>query len=255
MLESSDSAATMWDRHLLVVTADCDFAFGKNQGRVTCIPLLTAKEYLGEFVLPRHEEKARSKLTQEAKRHFTKAGFPSISDQRITEWLHEESIAGIIDAANIPPGDHASLSRLLTALQKICMRGPNETIKFSDVIEAQLQIPNSRSRSDLVASLQSAVKETFRRSPGDAIFLSSIGPGETEGYFGYLRHITQVWEPDVATHLSRFAHRYQRISRLSERFTHAVVQKFALVFLSIGLPTEYEANRDANAEYFVEGLT
>lgn len=135
------------------------------------------------------------------------------------------------------------------------MRGPNETIKFSDVIEAQLQIPNSRSRSDLVASLQSAVKETFRRSPGDAIFLSSIGPGETEGYFGYLRHITQVWEPDVATHLSRFAHRYQRISRLSERFTHAVVQKFALVFLSIGLPTEYEANRDANAEYFVEGLT
>lgn len=45
VLEASDPAASVWTRHLMIITADCDFANSKNAGRVTCVPLLAADEY------------------------------------------------------------------------------------------------------------------------------------------------------------------------------------------------------------------
>ena len=53
VLESVDGKPSMWQRHLLVITADCDFAHSKHQGRVTCIPILTTDEYFLEMAVPR----------------------------------------------------------------------------------------------------------------------------------------------------------------------------------------------------------
>ncbi|SDM91588.1 hypothetical protein SAMN04488074_12936 [Lentzea albidocapillata subsp. violacea] len=52
VLEAADPAASLWQRHLVVLTADCDLARAKHHGRVTCVPVLTEHEYLLEMQIP-----------------------------------------------------------------------------------------------------------------------------------------------------------------------------------------------------------
>ncbi len=61
-------------------------------------------------------------------------------------------------------------------------------------------------------------------------------------------------EPTIALGPARRAMEYRRISRLEDRYTHALVQRFAMVFLSIGLPRDYEEMRDLHAESIEEYL-
>lgn len=55
VIESTNADATPWTRFLLVITADCDLANTKNAGRVTCVPLLGAEDYLVEFHFPERQ--------------------------------------------------------------------------------------------------------------------------------------------------------------------------------------------------------
>jgi hypothetical protein len=103
---------------------------------------------------------------------------------------------------------------------------------------------NAIDRMKLVANARSALSNRFQSTPGDAIFLRSIAPGYDDGYFAYLRHIEQVWEPEIALTPTRNEPAYRRIGALSDRYTHAVVQRFALVFMPIGLPPDYEDSRN-----------
>jgi hypothetical protein len=45
---------------------------------------------------------------------------------------------------------------------------------------------------------------------------------------------------------------YRRISHLRDRYIHALVQRFALVFMAIGLPKEYEEIRDLHSDILGE---
>jgi hypothetical protein len=67
-----------------------------------------------------------------------------------------------------------------------------------------------------------------------------------------LRHLELLWEPEIAVGPTRVEHRFRRIAHLQDRYTHAMVQRFALVFMSIGLPREYEEVRDLHSELMGE---
>src|SRR5258708_984972 len=83
VLEAVDIGASMWQRHLLVITADCDFAYAKHQGRVTCVPLLAAEEYLSEMQLPKIRERLIKQPLKEMRQILSKPGAPNISDRRL----------------------------------------------------------------------------------------------------------------------------------------------------------------------------
>lgn len=90
VIEATDMGASMWHRHLLVITADCDFAHAKHQGRVTCVPLLRAEEYLVEMRVPRIREQIAKQQLKGLREILSKAGAPIISDRRLREWPGEE---------------------------------------------------------------------------------------------------------------------------------------------------------------------
>jgi len=254
VIEATDIEATMWHRHLLVITADCDFAHAKNQGRVTCVPLLRAEEYLAEMRIPRIREQIAKQQLKGLREILSNAGAPSISDHRLREWPSEEEPEAIVTGLGLKQGEAQKATAALTAVRML--NAPITDLKgaLELLVDAQLAGINPPKRENATKNLVRNLRETYAQPPGDALFLSAIGPGINEGYFAYLRHIEQVSESDISLGSTRRAVQYRRISRLQDRFIHALVQRFAMVFMSIGLPDEYEEQRDFYSEMLGEGV-
>lgn len=252
VLESIDINATPWNRHLLVITADCDLAHAKNQGRVTCVPLLSQHEYLSEVHLPKTREKAKARLLS------TIQALPpanaQVSSQRLAEWASEEEPERIAKILGFDESGNEQL--VIDALGAI--RDLNSSTNFEDQVQALILAKtvcsNSMKRSTAAREVAGILKDAYVNTPGDALFLSSIASGHDGGHFAYLRHIEQVWQPSISTGPGRRDVTYRRVSRLLETVTHALVQKFALVFMSIGLPSEYEDLRSLYSDYMGESI-
>jgi hypothetical protein len=248
VLEAVDVGAPMWQRHLLVITADCDFAHDKHRGRVTCVPLLTADEYLSEMQIPKIRERLVKKPVAAMRAILSKAKSPNISDQRLREWASEEAPPVIIMRLGL---EEASAREARAALEAIRMiDAPTLNLKegIDSLVEAQLAGPHPPKRENALKSVLAPLQDAYAHPPGDALFLAAIAPAYDAGYFAYLRHLEQIWEPDIATGPTRREVKYRRISRMQDRFVHALVQRFAMVFMSIGLPQEYEEIRDLHSE-------
>jgi hypothetical protein len=248
VLEAADAEVTMWRRHLLVMTADCDFAYAKHQGRVTCVPLLAADEYLLEMQIPKVREQLVKQQLKELRQVFSKATVPDISDRRLREWASEQTPADIVKMLELP---QAGAQKARAALEAIGMMDmlPDDLKESVDLlVKAQLVGAGPPKRDSAVKKVVNHLRGVYAQPPGDALFLSAIGPGQDAGYFAYLRHIEQVWEPEIALGPSHTEVEYRRISRMRDRFAHALVQRFAMVFMAIGLPQQYEELRDLHAE-------
>ncbi|WHX18937.1 hypothetical protein QFW82_18705 [Streptomyces malaysiensis subsp. malaysiensis] len=248
VLEAVEPGATMWQQHLLVMTADCDFAHAKHQGRVTCVPLLAAEEYLSEMQIPKIRARLAKPQVSEIRQILSKYPAPTISDRRLREWASEEEPSDIVKMLELQQAD---AQRAMAAFEAIrTMDTPTDNLEegIRLLVEAQLSAPNPPKRQNAVKRVMDKLREPYTQPPGDALFLTAISPGQDEGYFAYLRHIEQIWEPDISLGPSHREVTYRRISRMRDRFTHALVQRFAMVFMSIGLPHQYEEHRDLHAD-------
>ncbi|MEU5872557.1 hypothetical protein AB0A73_13495 [Glycomyces sp. NPDC047369] len=251
VLEAVATGASMWQRHLLVITADCDLAFAKHQGRVTCVPLLTAEEYLMEMQIPRLREKYRKKALERLYSLMPEAA-PRVSDTRLRAWCLEAEPEEIITSLGLSGRNADTARAVLTNIR--LLDSPAESLKeaVEVLVNALLAAPKAQKRDHIVQQIVSALRAPYAQPPGDALFLSAIAPKHDLGYFAYLRQLEQVREPEIAIGPTRSPVLYRRISRLRDRYVHALAQRFALVFMSIGLPAEYEEIRDLHSELLGE---
>ncbi|MEV0820568.1 hypothetical protein [Nonomuraea rubra] len=254
VLEAVDPAASMWRRNLLIITADCDFAHDKHHGRVTCVPVLTADEFLSETQIPRIRERLVKKPMAVMRPILAQSAAPNISDHRLREWAGEETPAVIAERLGLKDATAREAKAALESLRMLDAPAPDLTEAITTLVEAQLVGPSPPKRENALKSVMDPLQSAYTRPPGDAFFLTAIAPGCDAGYFAYLRHLEQVWEPDISTVPTRRTIKYRRISRLRDRFAHAVVQRFAMVFMSIGLPPEYEDLRDLYAQLLGDRL-
>ncbi|MET7432413.1 MULTISPECIES: hypothetical protein [Streptomyces] len=244
VLEAVDPGATMWRRHLLVMTADCDFAHAKHQGRVTCVPLLAAEDYLSEMQIPKIRARLAKPQLSEIRQIFSKYPVPTISDRRLREWASEDAPADIVKVLGLQQADAKKVMAALNAIRMMDTPTDNLDEGIRLLVEAQLVAANPPKRENAVKRVMEKLREPYTQPPGDALFLTAIGPGQDEGYFAYLRHIEQIWEPEISLGPAHREVTYRRISRMRDRFAHALVQRFAMVFMAIGLPQQYEELRD-----------
>jgi hypothetical protein len=255
VLETVDVGASMWQRHLLVITADCDFAYAKHQGRVTCVPLLTAEEYLSEMQIPKIRERLVKQPLKRMRQIISTSGVPNISDQRLRDWASEEAPADIVMRLELKLADAQEATAALEAIRMIDAPTLNLKEGVDSLVDAQLVGASPPKREIAVKKVVSGLREAYVRPPGDALFLTAIAAGYDGGYFAYLRHIEQVWGPEISLGPSRREVRYRRISHMRDRFAHALVQRFAMVFMSIGLPEQYEDLRDLYSEMLGDNFT
>ncbi|MFD5224416.1 hypothetical protein ACFWHT_02205 [Microbacterium sp. NPDC058342] len=255
VLELATGEGTPWNRHLLVVTADCDLAYNKHSGRITCIPLLSPNEYLLEIYFPEQHGILQKAHVEAFKAALSEAGLRPPSNERLVAWCNEvDDPTEVSLAYEVPPPTTELLQDACEGIRIAARRWTTVQNATTDLVRSQNLIQTGRKPDSLLKEAKKAIKQRFTQPRGDSLFLNAIAPGYEEGYFAYLRHIEQVWEQSITLGPSRAASGYRRIGALSERFSHAVVQRFALVFMPIGLPDEYEETRNAYAERLEEQL-
>lgn len=254
VLERVSKDTTVWNRHLLVITADCDFAHDKHHGRVTCVPLLTKDEYLLELQIPKLREQAIVKLVTCVQKALQDIEAPNLSDSRLRGWPLEESTDGILSLLRVPEGQVDFIGGLFNGIRELSETPASVAEAVNSLVTAQRRLPKPQNEKNLRSAVRDRLQNTFKQPPGDALFLSALGESYGDGYFAYLRHLEQIWEPEIALGPSRSAVGYRRLSRLQESYTHAIAQRFALVFMSIGLPDAYEEMRNLHAELLGENI-
>lgn len=254
VLESVSQTPTAWNRHLLVITADCDFAHHKHQGRVTCVPLLTKDEYLLELQVPKLWEQATVKLLGGLQNELRNLGAPNVTDERLRAWPQEQKTDEILTLLSVPEDRLGIVGGMIDAIRDLATQ-PTSLVEAANFwVTAQLRLPSPPSEKNLRTQIRERFRNIFKQTPGDALFLSALAEGHDHGYFAYLRHLEQIWEPQIALGPSRSPEGYRRVSHLQDKYTHAIAQRFALVFMSIGLPNAYEEMRDLHAELLGEDI-
>lgn len=254
VLERVADDATAWNRHLLVMTADCDFAHDKHHGRVTCVPLLTKDEYLLELQIPKFRHQAALKLVTGLQKVLTGLGTPGISETRLREWPREQSTDAILTSLAIPDDKRDVVGGMLDAIRELGSVASTVAEATAALVQAQRRLPNAQSEKNLRTQVVDRLQNVFKQPPGDALFVSALADGHDYGYFVYLRHLEQIWEPQVSLGPSRSVMEYRRLSRLQDKYIHAIAQRFALVFMTIGLPDAYEEMRDLHADLLGEDI-
>jgi hypothetical protein len=252
VIEATDDDAPMWRRHLVVITADCDLAFDKHHGRITAVPLLHQTEYLLEMQFPRIRDRSVQKALKALRSQLTGTAHERLSDDGALRWLREATPEEISVELGFDGTKATNVKNALEALD-LLSRVPSN-LAHAVQLQAEGLVALGLSESNARKEVTLRLKQSFTQTPGDALFLSSIGPGLTEGYFAFLRHLEQIPEPDIALAATRQPAKYRRVARLTDRYAHALVQRFAMVFLAIGLPADYEETRDFHSELLEEQL-
>lgn len=239
---------TKWNRLLLVITADCDFAFDKHQGRVTCVPLLSQQDYLLELHLPRLRMRHSVKPIRELQAIVHQATGATVTDERMLEWCNEVTPDQLLSELSLDEIKAAHGRLAIESIQLLSKTVETVPEALEMIVASQLSSSNPPSISNARRAARDSIRAIYTSTPGDAMFLSAVGPSYDQGYFAYLRHLEQVWEPQVGTGPTRRQLSHRRVARLQDRYLHALVQRFAMVFMAIGLPSEYESMRDLHAD-------
>ena len=253
VLEAIDPDASLWNRNLLVITADCDLAHAKNLGRVTAVPVLTQHEYLTEIQIPKLRERAVSRLIGLIQSLPRDQGAPLVSNARLQEWVDEQDPTIIASILKVATSSAEVAIEALQAVHDLQAASPVSRISVETLVSAKM-VGNNGKRASARKEVSNTLTSCYANTPGDALFISSISAGHDAGYFAYLRHIEQIWEPEISIGPTRAHAKYRRISRIRDNFTRALVQRFALVFMSIGLPAEYEDVRSLYSDYLGESI-
>jgi len=254
VLEAVDTDSSAWQMHLIVITADCDFAFQKHRGRVTCVPLLPADYYLLQMQIPRLRETLCKKPLTDFKQILARSSRSAITDERLIEWIIENDAADIVRSLELAEKYTEKASQLIGSLKLIYSTQSSLIEASHALVDAQLAANSSLSRASAVKRVHEKIQSTFSQTPGDALFVSAFAPNHEDGYFAYLRHLEQIWEPEIAITPGRREVNYRRVARLRDRYVHALVQRFAMVFMPIGLPDEYENMRSFHSDLLTEAI-
>jgi hypothetical protein len=185
--------------------------------------------------------------------HLRTSGGYRLGVNRLREWISEEESEAVLSTLGV---DRSTPDIEAAILSVRMIDSPSSSLDkaIENLVQAQLLDANPPKRENAIKTVIGPLRACYSKPPGDALFLGTIGPTYDAGYFVYLRHLEQVLEIDISTVPGRREVRYRRISRLRDRFIHAVVQRFAMVYMSIGLPKEYEDMRDLHSELLGEAF-
>ncbi len=218
------------------------------------MPLLTKEEYLLELHIPKIREQATAKLVAGLQKMLRDLGAPNVSEARLRDWPKEQPTEQILPLLSVPEDKKAILVEIVDGIRDLSTTPTSVLEAVNALVRAQQRLPNAKHERNLRSEVRDSLRDTFKKPPGDALFLSALADSYHDGYFAYLRHLEQIWEPKIALRPSRADVEYRRLSRLQESYTHAIAQRFALVFMSIGLPAAYEEMRDLHADLLGEDI-
>ena len=237
---------------VVVVTADCDIANGKyGEAGLACVQL----DLLAEHVLGEH---ARGLAQAALKRRFEKA-----AEWVNKRWREKSADNGDLSAEHVQAWILASKPEEIEAELNLPLDDPKSFIQRECVSlkAAQKFIDASSDRYsgiDALCALQMSTRSAQLKTvfgtlnskdlPLDLFYISSVPDVQGLGFVAKLRALTFI--PFECSFTSLDAAKdvdnsFVRVGRLAPTFRHALSQQFGMLFARIGMPKQFEVDRDA----------
>lgn len=246
---------------VVVVTADCDIANGKyGEAGLACVQL----DLLADHVLGEH---SRGLAQAALKKRFDKvtewinncwreksADNGDLSAEHVQAWILASKPEEIEAELNLPVDDHKSyLKRECVALKaaKSFIDASNDRYSGIDALCALQTQTRSAQLKTVFGTLNP------KALPLDLFYISSIPDVEGLGFVAKLRALTFVPFERSFTSLGAAKdvdNSFVRVGRLAPTFRHALSQQFGMLFARIGMPKQFETDRDTTFGLIAEQI-
>lgn len=250
-------AESPWRKFGIVVTADCDLAWGKHGGVISYVPALLSddfiwREFRGPFFRARRDEALQSavKLANMAIKKLTSQD-SNLSRSAIQDWLARVGRDGLLDEIGVTDNARVKLDAVLEQIL-VC----DEVLGAPDfdmpLLERAFAATASKGGRD---ALIRKIEDQWKQLPGDIFHLPSLPTGDEKGVFLMLRHIRQLSVAEIAGRpddIERGDAKVKRVARVCAPYRYAITQNLARVFADIGLPEDHESRRKSSAQRFFD---
>lgn len=241
-------ATAQSDPHV-ILTADCDLAHHKNGGRLTCVPLRNPRDYMCDVTMAKKRQSEILRLTAQgidlehsARLNVLPSAIP-LSVERFVAWSSERF--PITDPVDFAKADDP-LDQIMSAVALLSADLDFDGSVASLIVSRSIPAPGSKARAAAAIrnTLARELADSIERLPGDALYLTAEQPFSEQGYVAYLRTPVEIRDADVArTYQYGESRRWIRKGRVCSPFLYALTQQFGMVFMSVGLPVDYERAR------------
>ncbi|MFM5414543.1 hypothetical protein [Aeromonas dhakensis] len=249
---------------LVILSADCDIfneKYGKNG--LTCLEVTPLNTYIRtEFCynktlsqLKKKENKAYSEINT---RWLSISGHEKLSESSVSHWIDSASSEEILNALPpSPPKD--DLKNIIDAIKKTrfaLSKNNTDDITLLSLIE-NTPIKNNAEKNNFIIK---QLKEFKKNVPLDSFIITSlpnISDSEDIAYVIKLRNLKFIPRSLFFTSLSSAkssSEAYVRFARLTPTFKHALSQQFGNLYARIGLPSQYEVNRETAFDLLIEQI-
>lgn len=248
-----DKRGEPWRRVGIVVTANCDIAWGKFGGIISYVPVLTVKDYwrlvrLPTLLLQLYEQKFLPFVIEQVRGILTKSGgdVANASDYAIKDFLDLMDSSSISGFYSLSSGDEERLRDIIGAYRKAVLVGSKSDCSFDEVADAYIGIKSIIGKKESIDSLKKSLAEGLSQLPGDAFFIGRMVGVQGQGFVACLRVIRETKMNVIAVRPSDYSGgeiQGRRVSRVTSPYIYRITQQLGQVFSDIGLPEKYEAFR------------
>ncbi len=253
-----------WDQRAIVLTADCDLAWGASRGLVTIAPVVSVETYIRSVWSERKVRVLRTRAISTCQEMISKrqrerdAQTSPISEDAIAQWLAESSSEEICAALGIDDQRTKDSMAAQVSVFRLCNREfggtPDECI--TTLIEARRAISRAEAKAELEKAFKQAVGE-LQEIPQDAFYISRLPGVEQEKFYAFLRDLRHFPVSKITSSLTEAKEGKGlafRVARLKPVFKYYLTQQFAMLFSRIGLPQEYTEEYKSSLPALANGV-
>ena len=248
---------------VVVVTADCDIANGKyGEAGLACVQLdLLANHVLGEHArglaqaaLKKRFEKAAEWVNKRWREKSADNG--DLSAEHVRAWMLASKPEEIEAELNLPVDDQKSfIKRECVALKAANNFIDALTDRYSGIDALCALQPQTPTRSAQLKTVFGTLNS--KDLPLDLFYISSVPDVPGLGFVAKLRALTFIPFERSFTSLDAAKdvdNSFVRVGRLAPTFRHALAQQFGMLFARIGMPKQFELDRDAAFGWVAEQI-
>lgn len=244
---------------LCVITADCDLANEKHQGRILCLPLFSMRNYISSFQLALEVNQTRTLLANEVVKRVAAFramnGRAAISEERAPQWVREKGPQHVLSALDIEIGTDGYAQ--FVELSMLFIQSVPQDIHFQiDWLQRGMSYLDAGTKNDYgEKKAKEKVSNLIKQPPKDVYLLAEVSPNDREGYVLALRFAEQVLDVDISLTPGSADTTYCRISRIVSPYIYSISQKFGVLFTAVGLPDNQSESVKISGEHLIASFT
>jgi hypothetical protein len=241
---------SLWRKYGIVITADCDIVHGKNSDVFSYCPIISINDYLSSVFIRKQirleEILTRTKnLIDKANRNRSKKG---VDIDIIYPWIMDRGIENALTDIDINSNKIKELISFIYNYRKEC-DSLSLYLKYKSITDKNFK------KDEELKRIKSKFKSFISSLPGDLFYINYIHGLKDFGYVVNLRIIGNFVKEDVNIGNNNDDKTIlKRIARMIPPFNYRLTQKLAQMFSDIGLPKEYEEDRNNTIEMLFSNL-